>query len=176
LFSDNTAASPVADGERVCFVNVGGTIATFDYAGNEQWTYRWNPFGRHHARQHEPILNRDQVILVQGPRTGLAPGVTTKAGAEGINPRRSPMDYRWSTPGTARQSAPNLLLPIDPVPPRISVGSHEPRSRRGDRGTNSSDCHEMRVPPVCCGACTTRDVRDGSRSSVRGGISSSQII
>ena len=52
LFSDNTAASPVADGRRICFVNVGGSIKCFDFDGRELWSYDWVPFGRHHARLH----------------------------------------------------------------------------------------------------------------------------
>lgn len=81
LFSDNTAASPVADGERVCFVNVGGGIRCFDFAGQERWSYDWVPFGRHHARLHEPILHDGNVITVQYPGRDLEPVHTTKAGA-----------------------------------------------------------------------------------------------
>ena len=43
LFNDNTAYSPVADGKRVVFTNVGGTIKCFDYDGNELWTHTWTP-------------------------------------------------------------------------------------------------------------------------------------
>ena len=82
LFSDNTAASPVADGQRVCFVNVGGGIKCFDYDGNEIWSYQWVPFGRHHARLHEPILYDGNVITVQYPGTDLQPEHTTKSGAK----------------------------------------------------------------------------------------------
>lgn len=82
LFSDNTAASPVADGERVCFVNVGGGIKCFAYDGREQWSYDWVPFGRHHARLHEPILHDGSVITVQYPRRDLKPSHTTKPGAK----------------------------------------------------------------------------------------------
>ena len=81
LFSDNTAASPVADGQRVLFSNVGGTLKCFDFDGAEQWKFQWGPFGRHHARQHEPILHNGKAILVQVPREDLTPEVTTKAGA-----------------------------------------------------------------------------------------------
>lgn len=81
LFSDNTAATPVADGENVLFTNVGGTLRSFDFDGNEQWAYKWGPFGRHHARQHEPIIHSGHAILVQVPREDLTPEVTTKAGA-----------------------------------------------------------------------------------------------
>lgn len=81
LFSDNTAASPVADGQRVLFSNVGGMLKCFDFAGAEQWKFQWGPFGRHHARQHEPILHNGHAILVQVPREDLTPEVTTKAGA-----------------------------------------------------------------------------------------------
>ncbi|MFT5527371.1 MAG: outer membrane protein assembly factor BamB, partial [Pirellulaceae bacterium] len=82
LFSDNTAASPVADGTNVCFINVGGMIKCFDFDGNEKWSHKWVPFGRHHARQHEPILHDGKLIVVQVPRTDLDPKVTTKAGAQ----------------------------------------------------------------------------------------------
>jgi len=81
LFSDNTAASPVADGERVCFINVGGAIRCFDFEGRELWGYDWVPFGRHHARLHEPILHQGNVITVQYPHRDLKPEHATKAGA-----------------------------------------------------------------------------------------------
>lgn len=84
LFSDNTAASPVADGQRVLFSNVGGTLKCFDLAGFKQWSFKWGPFGRHHARQHEPILHNGQAMLVQVPREDLLPAVTTKAGAASL--------------------------------------------------------------------------------------------
>lgn len=82
LFSDNTAASPVADGERVCFINVGGGIRCFDFEGNPLWQYDWVPFGRHHARLHEPILHNGYVITVQYPHGDLKPIHTTKPGAK----------------------------------------------------------------------------------------------
>ena len=67
LFNDNTAYSPVADGKRVIFINVGGTIKCFDYNGKEIWSHVWTPFGRHHARAHEPILHDGKVILLHAP-------------------------------------------------------------------------------------------------------------
>ncbi len=82
LFSDNTAASPVADGECVCFVNVGGGIRCFDFSGNELWKYDWVPFGRHHARLHEPMLFDDCIITMQYPKNDLKPDYTTKRGAK----------------------------------------------------------------------------------------------
>lgn len=82
LFSDNTAASPVADGERVCFVNVGGGIRCFNYLGNELWKYDWVPFGRHHARLHEPMLFDNCIITMQYPNRDLKPEHTTKPGAK----------------------------------------------------------------------------------------------
>ena len=80
LFSDNTAASPVSDGERVVFMNVGGTIVCFDFEGKEIWREKWTPFGRHHARAHEPILHDGQVIVAYVPRDDLPVSATTKAG------------------------------------------------------------------------------------------------
>ncbi|MEM7478957.1 MAG: PQQ-binding-like beta-propeller repeat protein [Planctomycetota bacterium] len=82
LFSDNTAASPVADKSRVCFVNVGGQICCFDHEGQELWSYDWVPFGRHHARLHEPILHDGKVITVQYPKQDLELEHTTKPGAK----------------------------------------------------------------------------------------------
>lgn len=81
-FSDNTAASPVTDGEYVCFVNVGGSIRTYDYDGKLVWQYDWVPFGRHHARQQEPILHEGKVILLKTIASNLAIEATTKAGAK----------------------------------------------------------------------------------------------
>ena len=49
LFSDNTAASAIVTKDVVAFVNVGGRISVFDHEGNQQWTYEWVPFGRHHS-------------------------------------------------------------------------------------------------------------------------------
>ncbi|MGB0579956.1 MAG: PQQ-binding-like beta-propeller repeat protein [Limisphaerales bacterium] len=82
LFSDNTAASPVADEKRVCFVNVGGSLKCFDFEGREQWSYDWVPFGRHHARLHEPILHGGNVITVQYRHRDLKPIHTTKPGSK----------------------------------------------------------------------------------------------
>jgi outer membrane protein assembly factor BamB len=82
LFSDNTAASPVTDGERVCFTNVGGSMKCFDFEGKELWSKEWVPFGRHHSRQHEPILHHGKVIVVRVKPSDLDPKVTTKGGAK----------------------------------------------------------------------------------------------
>ena len=82
LFSDNTAASPVADQDRVIFTNVGGTVKCFDHDGKENWSHTWTPFGRHHARQHEPILHDGNLILMHAPRYDLPVSVTTKKGSQ----------------------------------------------------------------------------------------------
>lgn len=82
LFSDNTAASPVADGKHVVFTNVGGAVSCFDFDGTRKWSHTWIPFGRHHARQHEPLLDRGEVILLRIPRNDLPLSATTKAGAQ----------------------------------------------------------------------------------------------
>ncbi len=81
-FSDNTAASPVTDGKYVCFVNVGGSIRTYDFAGQLIWKHDWVPFGRHHARQQEPILHNGNVILLKSVAENLPVSATTKAGAK----------------------------------------------------------------------------------------------
>ena len=84
LFNDNTAASPVSDGERVVFMNVGGTIACFDFDGKELWKHKWTPFGRHHARAHEPILHDGMVIVTHTPKYDLPIEASTKAGSKGL--------------------------------------------------------------------------------------------
>ena len=81
-FSDNTAASPVTDGEYVCFVNVGGSIRTFNFDGRLIWQHDWVPFGRHHARQQEPIFHDGNVILLKTVAKDLPVSATTKAGAK----------------------------------------------------------------------------------------------
>ena len=88
LFSDNTAASPVADSNSVCFMNVGGSIQSFDHDGKLRWSDRWTPFGRHHARQHEPILYQDGVIVSRVNPSDLPIGVTTKSGAKPLGRER----------------------------------------------------------------------------------------
>ncbi len=88
LFSDNTAASAVTDGDRVCFINVGGAIRCYDHDGNLLWSYDWVPFGRHHARLHEPILHDGHVITVQYPHQDLEPHHTTKEGAKPLGRER----------------------------------------------------------------------------------------
>lgn len=89
LFSDNTAASPVADGGRVCFTNVGGSMKCFDFEGKELWSKAWVPFGRHHSRQHEPILHDGKVIVVRVKPSDLDPKVTTKGGAKPLGRDRA---------------------------------------------------------------------------------------
>jgi outer membrane protein assembly factor BamB len=93
LFSDNTAASPVATGTSVCFTNVGGTVKCFDFSGKQKWSYTWTPFGRHHARQHEPMLFRDRIVLMHAPRHDLPASATTKAGAKPLGRDRNVWTY-----------------------------------------------------------------------------------
>ena len=81
LFSDNTAASAIVTKDVVAFVNVGGRISVFDHEGNQQWTYEWVPFGRHHSRQHEPFVFENQIILVKTIKNGLPISATTKGGS-----------------------------------------------------------------------------------------------
>lgn len=81
-FSDNTAASPITDGEYVCFINVGGSIQTYDFDGKLIWRHTWVPFGRHHARQQEPIVHSGSVIFLRTVASDLAIEATTKSGAK----------------------------------------------------------------------------------------------
>ena len=84
LFSDNTAASPVANQQHVVFVNVGGSVQAFDHEGQIQWSRQWTPFGRHHARQHEPFILNDSVVISRVDPDDLPLEVTTKAGAKKV--------------------------------------------------------------------------------------------
>jgi len=93
LFNDNTAASPVADGQRVVFTNVGGTVKCFDYNGKQLWAHTWTPFGRHHARAHQPILHQGKVILMHAPCYDLPQSVTTKAGSHALGRARAYWTY-----------------------------------------------------------------------------------
>lgn len=93
LFSDNTAASPVADGKRVVFTNVGGTVKAFDFSGIEKWSHTWTPFGRHHARQHEPFIIDGNVVLMHAPRYDLPVAVTTKTGSHPLGRGREYWTY-----------------------------------------------------------------------------------
>jgi hypothetical protein len=88
-FSDNTAASPVTDGKHVCFVNVGGSIRTYDFQGRLIWKHDWVPFGRHHARQQEPLLYDGNVILLKTVAENLPLAATTKAGAKPLGRDKS---------------------------------------------------------------------------------------
>jgi outer membrane protein assembly factor BamB len=81
LFNDNTSYSPVVDGERVVFCNVGGTTKCYDYDGKELWSHTWTPFGRHHARAHEPFIHDGKVVLVHAPVYDLPVEAATKPGA-----------------------------------------------------------------------------------------------
>lgn len=85
LFSDNTAASPATDGAHICFVNVGGSIQTFDFDGNQIWSYAWTPFGRHHSRQHEPLIFDDHLVVVQTPQQDLPLDLLDKEKARSLD-------------------------------------------------------------------------------------------
>jgi outer membrane protein assembly factor BamB len=140
LFSDNTAASPVSDGKRVCFVNVGGGIKCFDFRGGEQWSYDWVPFGRHHARLHEPILHGGSVITVQYPHRDLEPIHTTKPGAHPLGRDRRYWTHlqafdlvtgrrRWiAEAGTSIHQTSLMGQTVDGVPAILTGrgGGHQP--------------------------------------------------
>jgi hypothetical protein len=64
LFSDNTSATPITDGQYVWFINHGGTMVCFDMDGNEVWTRSFESRTRHNAKQCEPILVDNQLLFV----------------------------------------------------------------------------------------------------------------
>ena len=63
-FGDNTAATPVTDGKYVCFVNVGGSIQTYDHSGQLIWQKTWVPFEAPREAQ-EPLLHDGKVIILR---------------------------------------------------------------------------------------------------------------
>ena len=52
----------------------------FDFEGKELWSKEWVPFGRHHSRQHEPILHDGKVIVVRVKPSDLDPKSQPRAG------------------------------------------------------------------------------------------------
>ncbi|MDE0822038.1 MAG: hypothetical protein OSA95_13020, partial [Opitutales bacterium] len=58
-----------------------------------QWSHTWTPFGRHHARQHEPMIFDGNVILMHVPRYDLPASVTTKAGSHPLGRGREYWTY-----------------------------------------------------------------------------------
>ncbi len=65
IFSDSTSPSPVSDGEHVWFFNASGSMGCWTVEGEEVWLREWTPRGRHHSRQHEPILQGDALLFVE---------------------------------------------------------------------------------------------------------------
>ena len=64
LFSDNTSATPITDGEHVWFINHGGLMVCYDLEGNEVWKRSFESRTRHNAKQAEPILLDGQLLFV----------------------------------------------------------------------------------------------------------------
>ena len=64
LFSDNTSATPITDGEHVWFINHGGRMICYDMEGNEVWNHPFESRSRHNAKQAEPILVDNQLLFV----------------------------------------------------------------------------------------------------------------
>ena len=95
-FSDNTASSPVTDGKYVCFINMGGSIHTYDFAGTLIWKYEWVPFGRHHSLQQEPILYHGNVIIAKTVGNNVPASATTKGGAQNLLKEREEGENYWT--------------------------------------------------------------------------------
>jgi outer membrane protein assembly factor BamB len=64
LFSDNSSATPITDGEHVWFINHGGLMLCRDMNGKEVWRRSFESRTRHNAKQCEPILVNDQLLFV----------------------------------------------------------------------------------------------------------------
>lgn len=64
LFSDNSSATPITDGQHVWFINHGGLMVCLDMEGNEIWKRSFESRTRHNAKQAEPILVDGQLLFV----------------------------------------------------------------------------------------------------------------
>ena len=82
LFSDNSSATPITDGNHVWFINHGGTMICFDMDGNEVWTRSFESRSRHNAKQCEPILVDNQLlfVLMRDPNDPLRRPMRAEAG------------------------------------------------------------------------------------------------
>ncbi len=64
-FSDATVFSPVTDGEHVWFFNRCGSMACYDFTGNQVWQRVYQMRFRHSARMCEPVLTNGQILNVE---------------------------------------------------------------------------------------------------------------
>ncbi|MEP2777461.1 MAG: PQQ-binding-like beta-propeller repeat protein [Luteolibacter sp.] len=97
-FTDGTVFAPITDGEHVWFFNRCGSMACYDYEGEEVWMREWTPRFKHNNRQAEPYLVGDAILYVEVANKELgaqmrkwdAPGVKSKNGTkipDGIDPK-----------------------------------------------------------------------------------------
>ena len=185
-FSDNTAASPVTDGKYVCFINVGGSIQTFDYEGKLIWQQEWVPFGRHHARQQEPILHDGKVIFLRTVANDLPVSATTKAGAKplgrdkkywtrlhAVDPATGKLEW-IAQAGTSVHSASLLSKTEDGTPAVLTGrgGGHQPPEEPyGLSLIRVNDGETIWDLPITKYAAHQNEVWEGSRGAAFVGMS-----
>ncbi|QDV47341.1 PQQ enzyme repeat protein [Stieleria neptunia] len=64
-FTDGTVFAPITDGRHVWFFNRCGSMACYDFEGNEIWMREWTPRFKHNNRQAEPFLAGDAILYVE---------------------------------------------------------------------------------------------------------------
>jgi len=135
LFNDNTAAAPVTDGNHVLFMNVGGMMACFDFDGGLIWKKQWVPFGRHHARAHQPFLHDGAAVVMRCPRDDFAVEVTTKPGAAKLGRGREVwthlMAYDLASGALRWQAEPGTTVHCVSMPGRLKSGAPAILTGRG---------------------------------------------
>lgn len=96
-FTDGTVFAPVTDGEHVWFFNRCGSMACYDFDGNQIWIREWTPRFKHNNRQAEPFLVGDAIVYLEVAnkqegskiRKWASPGVKSSSTKvpEGVEPR-----------------------------------------------------------------------------------------
>lgn len=98
-FTDGTVFGPITDGSHVWFFNRCGSMACYDFDGNQIWNREWTPRFKHNNRQAEPFLLGDTLLYVEvaNKEAGAtmqkwaAPGKKAKGGIkvpEGVEPKQ----------------------------------------------------------------------------------------
>ncbi len=96
-FTDGTVFAPITDGEHVWFFNRCGSMACYDYDGNEVWIREWTPRFKHNNRQAEPFLVGDSILYVEVANKELGAKI-----------------QKWASPGKKSKDGTKVPEDIDP--------------------------------------------------------------